>query len=126
MSIWFFSVFKVINITGEAFCVAMCQFPEGENTDDIINADDQRTVNIIMFRKLVSIYKSYLIHRSAWLPQDGNPGEPSVSVLLLTYTIILIYYNIVRYLYPSLQALIYSQLYIIDIVEYFGDRIPTH
>ena len=108
MSIWFFGVFKVINITSEAFCVAMCQFPEGENANDIINADDWRTVDIIMFGKLVFIYKSYLIYGSARLPQDGNPGEPSISVLLLTYTMIFVYYNIVRHLYPSLQALIYS------------------
>jgi hypothetical protein len=40
MSIWFFGVFKVINITNKAFCVAMCQFPKGENADDIINADN--------------------------------------------------------------------------------------
>ena len=126
MSIWFFGVFKVFNITGEAFCVVMCQFPEGENANDIINADDWRTVDIIMFGKLVSIYKSYLIYGSAWLPQDGNPGEPSVSVLLLTYTIIFVYYNMVRHLYTFLRALTYSQLYVIDVVEYFGDRIPTH
>ena len=126
MSTWFFSVFKVINITSKAFCVTMCQFPKGENTNNIINADNQRTINIIMFRKLVSIYKSYLIHGSARLPQDGNPGEPSISVLLLTYTMIFVYYNIVRHLYPSLRALIYSQLYTTDVVEYFSDRIPTY
>jgi len=108
MSTWFFGVFKVINITGEAFCVATCQFPEGENADDIINADDWRTVDIIMFGKLVSIHKSYLIHGSARLPQDGNLGEPSISVLLLTYTMIFVYYNMVRHLYPSLRALTYS------------------
>jgi hypothetical protein len=68
MSIWFFSVFKVINITSEAFCVAMCQFPKGENANNIINVDDWRTINIIIFGKLVSIYKSYLIYGSAWLP----------------------------------------------------------
>jgi hypothetical protein len=68
MSIWFFGVFKVINITSEAFCVAMCQFLEGENTNNIINADNWRTIDIIIFRKLVSIYKSYLIYGSAWLP----------------------------------------------------------
>ena len=79
-----------------------------------------------MFRKLVSIYKSYLIHGSARLPQDGNLREPSISVLLLTYIMIFVYYNIMRHLYPSLRALIYSQLYITDIVEYFGDRIPIH
>ena len=126
MSIQFFSVFKVINITSKAFYIAMCQFPKGENINNIINADNQRTVNIIIFGKLVSIYKSYLIHRSARLPQDGNPGQPSVSVLLLTYTMIFVYYNMVRHLYPSLRALTYSQLYIIDIIKYFGDRIPTH
>ena len=104
----------------------MCQFPKGENANDIINADDQRTINIIMFGKLVSIYKSYLIYGSAWLSQDGNPGEPFVSVLLLTYTMIFVYYNIVRHLYPFLRALIYSQLYAIDVVKYFGDRIPTY
>jgi hypothetical protein len=40
MSIWFFGVFKVINITSEVFCVTMCQFPKGENAKDIINGDD--------------------------------------------------------------------------------------
>jgi hypothetical protein len=40
MSVWFFGVFKVINITSEVFCVTTCQFPKGENAKDIIDGDD--------------------------------------------------------------------------------------
>jgi hypothetical protein len=40
MSTWFFSIFKVINITSEAFYVTTCQFPKGKNNKDIINGDN--------------------------------------------------------------------------------------
>jgi hypothetical protein len=40
MFIWFFGIFKVINITSEAFYIAMCQFLKGENANNIINVDD--------------------------------------------------------------------------------------
>ena len=39
MSTWFSGIFKVISITGEGYIIITCQFPEEENTAEVIDPD---------------------------------------------------------------------------------------
>jgi hypothetical protein len=49
-----------------------------------------------------------------------------MSVYFLSRTIIFGYPNIIRRWRPYILVLTLFQLYITDVIEYFGDRIPTN
>ena len=68
MSTWFSGIFKVISITNKGYIIIICQFPERENTIEVIDPDYWRTIDIIIYGRSVERGQNYIIYRSARLP----------------------------------------------------------